>query len=277
MDTRFWGPSGWRLLHTITFTYDESDRSRLYYKNFFEALPFVLPCKFCRSSLTEYYRQLPCQDEVLSTKETLTKWMYNIHNLVNYKLRTQGLNPTKDPSFESVKKFYEKWLQTSSYENHIITFWDFLFSIAYNHPKESTPNSKPIPECPKGIRKCNDIHEKNKWNVLGKSHRMYWYKRFWEFLPAVLPSSMRDIWYDVQRRNKPILDCRRSTIAWLWRMRCGMDQSFKDPYTLVCKKIASHASGCSSSLRAKTCRKIRNSSHKTLKIRSKVKVGNRLR
>jgi hypothetical protein len=41
MDTRFWGPSGWQLLHMVTFT-----RGLLSPKTrFFGVIQDVLPCK----------------------------------------------------------------------------------------------------------------------------------------------------------------------------------------------------------------------------------------
>jgi hypothetical protein len=43
MDTRFWGPSGWRLLHLITYTYDPITQ-RHAMRKFLEALPYILPC-----------------------------------------------------------------------------------------------------------------------------------------------------------------------------------------------------------------------------------------
>jgi nitroimidazol reductase NimA-like FMN-containing flavoprotein (pyridoxamine 5'-phosphate oxidase superfamily) len=269
MDTRFWGPSGWKLLHLITFTYEPNiDNQPLLTKNFLETLPYILPCKFCRASLTDYYRELPFEIEkdgkiesVLESRDKFTKWMYDIHNLVNNKLRKQGLNPNQDPNYQSVKGFYEKWLRGSTWQEQLLTFWDFLFSVAYNHPKETTKQSKPMPECPKDIYKCTDKCEKNKWNVLGIKDRLYWYKRFWDFLPAVLPIHIQERWLYFQTKYKPTIECRRSSIAWLWRMRCALDPQFSDPYTQVCKRIATYSSDCSKSINGKTCRK-----NKTRKI-----------
>ncbi len=273
MDTRFWGPSGWKLLHLITFTYEPYDNSQqLLTKSFLETLPYILPCKFCRASLTDYYRQLPYEKitedgvvSVLKSRETFSRWMYDIHNLVNDKLRSQGLNPNSNPSFQNVKEFYEKWLKTAKWQDHLITFWDFLFSVAFNHPKETTKHSKPMPECPRDVYRCNDKCEKNKWNILGVRDRLYWYKRFWDFLPAVLPPEIQEKWAHFQTKYKPTLECRRSAMSWLWKMRCALDPKFKDPYTQVCKKIANFSSDCSKSINGKTCRKKIKSYHKTHK------------
>lgn len=255
MDTRFWGPSGWKLLHLITFDYRFSPTNAIKYAQFFESLPYILPCKFCRASLTDYYKKYPfLNHNSLSPNLDLKRWMYNIHNCVNYKLRKQGLNPSPDPKFADVKKYYEEWMKCNS-QQHLTTFWDFLFAVAYNHPKETSHNSTPMPDCPKEVYKCKDKCEKNKWNVLGIKDRLYWFKRFWSYLPVVLPGDLSKKWLDIEKSNPPTLDCRRSTLAWLWRMRCALDTNFKDPYTSVCQKIASFSSDCGKKKRAITCRK----------------------
>jgi hypothetical protein len=182
--------------------------------------------------------------------------MYNIHNCVNDKLRKQGLNPNADPKFSDVKKFYEEWIKCD-WKQQLSTFWDFLFAVAYNHPKETSQHSKPMPDCPKEVYKCKDKCEKNKWNVLSLKDRIYWFRRFWSFLPAVLPGEIAKRWEDIEKNNPPTLECRRSTLAWLWRMRCALDTDFKDPYTSVCQKIASYSSDCGKKPRAITCRKRR--------------------
>ena len=260
MDTRFWGPSGWKLLHVISFNYTYSRGDAISYAQFFETIPYILPCKFCRASLTDYYRQYPYKEassKAFDESIDMRKWMYDIHNCVNDKLRKQGLNPNKDPKYSDVKDFYEKWIKCD-WRQQLSTFWDFLFAVAYNHPKETAQHSKPMPECPKEVYKCKDKCEKNKWNVLSQSDRIYWFKRFWSFLPAVLPLPIWRRWEEVQKSNPPTLECRRSTLAWLWRMRCALDTDFKDPYTSVCQKIASYSSDCGKKPRAITCRKHRS-------------------
>ena len=256
MDTRFWGPSGWKLLHLITFDYEYSPESARKYADFFETLPFILPCKFCRASLTDYYKELPykASNGAIPKDFDTRRWMYDIHNKVNNKLRKQGLNPAKDPSYPAVKEFYEKW-HKCGWEQQLATMWDFLFAVAYNHPKESTKHSTPMPDCPKEIYKCKDNCEKNKWNILPYRERIVWFKRFWCYLPVVLPSEIRTRWQDIESKAPPTLECRRSTLAWLWRMRCGLDSKFKDPYTYICKHIATYSSDCGKKRDAYTCRR----------------------
>jgi hypothetical protein len=241
----------------ISFDY-VADRYRAY-AEFLKTIPYILPCKFCRSSLTDYYRKHPFEtsNNGIDPSLDLKKWMFTIHNCVNEKLRSQGLYPGENPTYSHVKKVYTD-IQKQPWNEQLALLWDFLFAVAYNHPKETIADSKPMPDCPKTVLTCKDHCEKNKWNVLSFKKRYEWFRRFWTFLPAVLPHSIALHWETVEKRNPPTLRCRRSTLAWLWRMRCGLDSEFHDPYTSICKKIASYSSDCGSSRSAITCRKKRS-------------------
>jgi hypothetical protein len=122
MDTRFWGPSGWQLIHLIAF------RSH-HPQEFLLGIKDILPCRFCRESTAQFTHELPMM------KDT-GKWAYELHNKVNHKLRTQSkddpsvINPGEDPSFEEVKQKYMEMKPTN------VPGRDFLFSIAINYPDE---------------------------------------------------------------------------------------------------------------------------------------------
>lgn len=96
MNTKFWGPPGWKFLHAIAFNYpekinmaDPEDRERMfYYKQLFENLQFTLPCKYCRLSYQKFLKELPI-DAFLRSRKDITYWLYLIHNKVNKKLRDQ--------------------------------------------------------------------------------------------------------------------------------------------------------------------------------------------
>ncbi len=255
MDTRFWGPSGWKLLHLIAFSYDSSPEKVILYSDFLETIPYILPCKFCRASLTDYYREHPFQlNGHIHPQLNMGKWMYTIHNCVNDKLRKQGLHPSPNPSFLSVKRFYEPLLQ-SSWNKQLLHLWDFLFSVGYHHPKEKILYSKPLPECPKDIHKNNDPCERNKWNTLPFKERWIWFKKFWSLLPVVLPNELSEKWRKAEEKYPPVLSTRYQTMNWLWQMRCELDTGFHDPYRTICKRIASYSSDCSIKKRVFTCRK----------------------
>lgn len=247
MDTRYWGPSGWRLLHMIAHSNRAASN-----RTFWETLPYVLPCKFCRTSLTTYYEQHP----IPKKQEEFPEWLYKIHNLVNQKLRDQGQHLDPNPSFEAVKQRYEQLLQQGCAKT-CFPGWDFVFSIADNHP-DSSP-SKPMPDTPE--HPPTSLKERNKYNLLTPKERKTQLKKFWSSLPDVLPfEEWRELWNKNAGSVTKATKNRRAALSWLWRIRCGITQGLaqisKDTFQGLCKQIASHRSGCSKSMRAKTCRRM---------------------
>ena len=99
MDTRYWGPSGWKLLHSITFSYKEHLKNKYY--DFFYIIAFLLPCKHCRKSYSEYITNDPIDT---TSKEAFTKWLWRIHNKVNEKLEKPKI--TIDDFYV---KYYEEY------------------------------------------------------------------------------------------------------------------------------------------------------------------------
>lgn len=111
--TRVWGSSGWLFTHCITFGFpfkiDTNNKEHLekqndYYK-FFYYLGKVLPCKYCRDSYMNFFAENSPLKHLGSRKE-LTKWLYNIHNLVNNKL---GVPQCEQPSFNEIEERYESF------------------------------------------------------------------------------------------------------------------------------------------------------------------------
>lgn len=135
MDTRFWGPCGWNLLHNLAFAYPDNPnkKNKEDYSSFLETLPYVLPCIYCRRSLTEYYKELPITSDVLSNKKNLCYWLYQIHNKVNDKLRNQKLINYSNPSFKIICQYYKNKKQCN-----INSCWNFLYSIAMNYPLQQS-------------------------------------------------------------------------------------------------------------------------------------------
>jgi len=105
---KIWGPHTWKALHCITFGYPikPTPFEKKNFRTFFEALGFVLPCEACRES----YRKLivtgsnKLTDEALESRDTLTLWLYNLHQSVNSKL---GVN--YDVSYSDVVETYESF------------------------------------------------------------------------------------------------------------------------------------------------------------------------
>ena len=249
MDTKFWGPSGWKFLHLITFSDAVKHTSKI--RCFFETLPYVLPCKFCRQSLSEYMEDLP-----LDTADP-AKWLWKIHNCVNRKLQKQGLNSKDDPPFKSVKELYNEKLSMGCTKTNF-EGWEFLFSVVENHPlSKGSLAGTPIKGAPDHID-STDTLELNRWNMLPGKKRMVFYEQFWNCLPEVLPYPE---WKKVWKSCSTDWSSRQSSMQSLWNIRCSMESALqlmdKTNYHSLCKNLRAHRSGCSKSVRAKTCRKKR--------------------
>lgn len=108
METTYWGPSGWRFLHLITFLYPETPDTgdKILMREFMMLLPDILPCKYCRASFNKYYESLDLTPH-LESRELLILWLYKMHNKVNKKLRAQGFCHHDNPSLEYVHRLYE--------------------------------------------------------------------------------------------------------------------------------------------------------------------------
>jgi hypothetical protein len=247
MDTRYWGPSGWQLLHLIA--------ARGASKSFWNTLPFILPCKFCRASLSEYYSELP----IPNTNQD--KWLYKIHNKVNDKLRSQGQNIKPEPSLKEVLDHYNTLLEQGCTKTYF-PGWELLFSIADNHPYCSP--SKPMPDTPSEVPET--IEERNRYNMLTPNERIEQLKQFWTELEKALPFQEWQIsWKNHARPIEKAIHNRKSALSWLWKILCGLDSDLQilsnQSFHGLCKEVANHRSGCSTNKRAKTCRRRKTRKH----------------
>lgn len=238
MDTRFWGPSGWKLLHLIAYSYPDEpsiiDKQK--FGMFYNNLKYVLPCKYCRISLTGFMEELELE-KYMDSKRKLTKWIYLIHNKVNDKLIKQGLLNETNPSLASVDKKYEEMLKLKCE----LPGWDFLYSIAFNYPKTMSEVS---------------------------FDKMEHYIVFFKLLGEIIPCPKYRKLYAKYTKKYPIetyLICGRDLTKWLYSVNCGIDKELKNKsksFKRVCFVIESH--------RAKACSK-KNHKGKTCRKKTKVK------
>ena len=111
--TRIWGPSGWLFLHCISFGYpykidptnpEHLEKQNDYYR-FFYYLGKVMPCKYCRNSYMDFFtKKSPISN--LGSRKEFTKWLYDIHNMVNDKL---GVPECEIPKFEEIEEKYQSF------------------------------------------------------------------------------------------------------------------------------------------------------------------------
>ncbi len=82
-----WGPHGWKFLHYVSLgapkNLNESEAN--HYRNFYESLQYILPCKSCAKNYAQNIKDHPINDH-LKTRDDLVRWVIEIHNRVNREL-----------------------------------------------------------------------------------------------------------------------------------------------------------------------------------------------
>ena len=97
MLTSVWGPGLWFFLHTISFNYPHKPTvmQKKHYKEFILQLQNILPCRYCRENLKKNIKKLPLRKKDLKNRETFSRWMYNLHEVINKMLgKKSGLTYT---------------------------------------------------------------------------------------------------------------------------------------------------------------------------------------
>tara|TARA_B100001057_G_scaffold59276_1_gene52562 strand:- start:1085 stop:1921 length:837 start_codon:yes stop_codon:yes gene_type:complete len=154
MDTTFWGPDGWKLLHHIAYFYPDnpSKKDKKIFKLFYENVSLILPCKYCRISNAKYMKSLPLI-QYLNSRDELTQWIFKMHNKVNNKLRKQGYCIYKNPSYAEINDKYEKSKQILLKKGmgkdmlKLLICNNFIGSIIFNYPnylKNCKVNMTPV-------------------------------------------------------------------------------------------------------------------------------------
>ena len=92
MLTSVWGPSMWHYLHTMSFNYpvNPTEDDKKNYMNFVLMLEKVLPCKYCRMNLTTNFKNLPLTMASMKSRETFSRYIYDLHELVNTMLKKKS-------------------------------------------------------------------------------------------------------------------------------------------------------------------------------------------
>ena len=93
MLTSVWGPSMWHTLHTISFNYPckPTYTQKKQYMNYMKSLVNVLPCGACRENLKKNYKTLPITLSVMKNRNTFSRYVYKLHELVNKMLNKKSV------------------------------------------------------------------------------------------------------------------------------------------------------------------------------------------
>ena len=104
MLTSVWGPGMWHYLHTMSFNYPvkPTDDDKRHYKDFMLNLKNVLPCGKCRANLRKNFKRLPLTMKHMKSRDTFSRYVYDLHELVN-----KMLNKSSGLSYADVRERYE--------------------------------------------------------------------------------------------------------------------------------------------------------------------------
>jgi hypothetical protein len=104
MLTTVWGPGIWHYLHTMSFNYpiNPTLSDKRHYRNFVLELQYVLPCGKCRKNLINNFKKMPLTMSDMKSRETFSKYIYELHELVN-----TMLNKKSGLSYDKVRERYE--------------------------------------------------------------------------------------------------------------------------------------------------------------------------
>jgi len=215
MDTRLFGPSAWQLFHLVAFTSKHPD-------DVLNQMKDVLPCKFCRASTTEFVHKHPLRSNP-------GKWLYEIHNMVNHKLRTQCrddpavIDPGPDPSFEEVKKHYMSLKPTA------VPGGDFLGAIAANYPDDPEPEQMATQR-----------------TFLHALHHEYPFPE------------LQEVYAEYITAHEPVLTSRKAYMKWMHGLLTALSKKVGSPmpsFRGFAHHLAYFKSGCSKkTYHGKTCR-----------------------
>jgi len=90
--TTVWGPAQWHMLHTISFNYPvkPTQEQKNQYRDYLLSLQNVLPCGACRKNLKTNLRHLPLKMSDMKSRDTFSRYIYNLHELVNKMLKKKS-------------------------------------------------------------------------------------------------------------------------------------------------------------------------------------------
>jgi hypothetical protein len=102
--TKIWGGMMWSVLHIMSFNYpvNPTEKDKHHYRDYILSLQHVLPCGKCRKNLVKNFEKLPITMAHMKNRETFSKYVYELHELVNTMLCKKS-----HLSYEDVRERYE--------------------------------------------------------------------------------------------------------------------------------------------------------------------------
>jgi len=106
MLTSVWGPAQWHYLHMMSFNYPVNPtlQDKKHYRDYVLNLRHVLPCKYCRINLANNLKKKPLQMCHMKSRETFSRYIYELHETVN-----RMLNKKSHLTYCDVRDRYENF------------------------------------------------------------------------------------------------------------------------------------------------------------------------
>ena len=91
INPKLWGPHYWKVFHITAFAYPDnpSDSDKDVYRTFYKTFAKILPCDKCSISARKQNTTVDW-DSVLQNRDTLIRWTYDYHDLVNAKIKKES-------------------------------------------------------------------------------------------------------------------------------------------------------------------------------------------
>lgn len=137
MMTKIWGAAAWHFLHTISFNYPvkPTKEQKIHYRNFVLNLKNVLPCKYCRINLSNNFKKKPLQMCHMESRETFSRYIYELHETVN-----KMLGKKSHLTYCDVRDRYENFRSRCSEEKPMV----FTFKNTTTRKKREKGCTEPL-------------------------------------------------------------------------------------------------------------------------------------
>ena len=89
---------------------------------------YILPCGKCRKNLKKNLKEMPLKDKDLKNREAFSRWMFNLHELVN-----KMLNKKSGLTYIQVKERYEHFRSRCTNEKKVKQKEDGCVSPLYGN------------------------------------------------------------------------------------------------------------------------------------------------
>ena len=141
MVTATWGPSMWHYLHSMSFNYpvEPTIDDKRHYKEFIINLQYVLPCKYCRMNLKTNLKQLPITETVMKNRDNFSKYIYDLHELVNKLLKKKS-----NLTYSAVRETYEHFRSRCTEDNPKLFNYKDLKPVGHNKGKKEKGCTEPL-------------------------------------------------------------------------------------------------------------------------------------